>query len=84
KRTHARLKFLVADWGAEKFKDELIKLVGELEAGGEDLLHGWNGGYFYGIHEQRQEGLYYAGLSVPVGRMNAEELIELARLADEY
>lgn len=84
KRTHARLKFLVADWGAEKFKDELIQLVGELEAGGEDLLKGWNGGYFYGIHEQRQEGLYYAGLSVPVGRMNAEELIELARLADEY
>jgi len=84
KRTHARLKFLVADWGAEKFKDELIQLVGELEAGGEDLLKGWNGGYFYGIHEQRQEGLYYAGLSVPVGRMNAEELIELARLADKY
>jgi ferredoxin-nitrite reductase len=84
KRTHARLKFLVADWGAEKFKEELVKLIGELEPLGEDLLKGWNGGYFYGIHEQRQEGLYYAGLSVPVGRMNAEELIELARLADEY
>jgi len=84
KRTHARLKFLVADWGPEKFKDELIQLVGELEAAGEDLLKGWNGGYFYGIHEQRQAGHYYAGLSVPVGRMNAQELIELARLADEY
>lgn len=84
KRTHARLKFLVADWGAERFKEELVKLIGELEPLGEDLLKGWNGGYFYGIHEQRQEGLYYAGLSVPVGRMNAAELIELARLADEY
>lgn len=84
KRTHARLKFLVADWGPEKFKDELINLIGELEASGEDLLKGWNGGYFYGIHEQRQANLYYAGLSVPVGRMNAAELIELARLADEY
>ncbi|MDH6351335.1 ferredoxin-nitrite reductase [Brevibacillus sp. 1238] len=84
KRTHARLKFLVADWGPEKFKEELVQLVGELEAGGEDLTKGWNGGYFYGLHEQRQPGLYYAGLSVPVGRMNAEELIELARLADEY
>lgn len=84
KRTHARLKFLVADWGVEKFKEELIKLTGELEPRGEDLLQGWNGGYFYGIHEQRQKGYYYAGLSVPVGRMNADELIELARLADEY
>lgn len=84
KRTHARLKFLVADWGAEKFKEELVKLVGELEPQGEDLLQGWNGGYFYGIHEQKQKGLYYAGLSVPVGRMDASELVELARLADEY
>ncbi|EJL46309.1 sulfite reductase, beta subunit (hemoprotein) [Brevibacillus sp. CF112] len=84
KRTHARLKFLVADWGPEKFKEELVKLIGELETSGEDLTKGWNGGYFYGLHEQRQPGYYYAGLSVPVGRMNAAELIELARLADEY
>lgn len=84
KRTHARLKFLVADWGPEKFTEQLLELVGELEPGGIDLTSGWNGGYFYGIHEQRQTGLYYAGLSVPVGRMNAGELNELARLADEY
>ncbi|MFA4136524.1 MULTISPECIES: nitrite/sulfite reductase [unclassified Brevibacillus] len=84
KRTHARLKFLVADWGPEKFKEQLLELVGELEPCGTDLTSGWNGGYFYGIHEQRQAGRYYAGLSVPVGRMNAGELNELARLADEY
>jgi ferredoxin-nitrite reductase len=84
KRTHARLKFLVADWGVEKFREELVKVTGDLETKGEDLLKGWNAGYFYGIHEQRQKGFYYAGLSVPVGRMNADELDELARLADEY
>jgi ferredoxin-nitrite reductase len=84
KRTHARLKFLVADWGVEKFREELVKITGELEPRGEDLIRGWNAGYFYGIHEQRQKGYYYAGLSVPVGRMNADELYELARLADEY
>ncbi len=84
KRTHARLKFLVADWGAEKFREELVKVTGELLTRGEDLIQGWNAGYFYGIHEQRQKGYYYAGLSVPVGRMNADELYELARLADEY
>ncbi|GAA4703399.1 nitrite/sulfite reductase [Brevibacillus fulvus] len=84
KRTHARLKFLVADWGAEKFKEELLNLTGALPERGEDLLQGWNAGYFYGLHEQRQAGYFYAGLSVPVGRMNADELSELARLADEY
>ncbi|WP_134701431.1 nitrite/sulfite reductase [Ammoniphilus sp. YIM 78166] len=84
KRTHARIKFLIADWGVEKFLGELVKITGELETVGEDLTKGWNAGYFYGLHEQKQEGLYYAGLSVPVGRMNAEELVELARLADVY
>jgi len=84
KRTHARLKFLVADWGVERIQEELVKITGELETRGEDLIRGWNAGYFYGIHEQRQPGYCYAGLSVPVGRMNAAELDELARLADAY
>lgn len=84
KRTHARLKYLVADWGVDKFREELIKITGELPARGEDLIRSWNAGYYYGIHEQKQPGLYYAGLSVPVGRMNAAEMAELARLADEY
>ncbi len=84
KRNHARMKFLVADWGVEKFREELVKITGEFEPKGENLIQGWNAGYFYGIHEQKQKGFYYAGLSVPIGRMNAEELAELARLADEY
>ncbi|WP_134704438.1 nitrite/sulfite reductase [Ammoniphilus sp. YIM 78166] len=84
KRNHARMKFLVADWGVEKFREELVKITGEFETKGEELIQGWNAGYFYGIHEQKQKGFYYAGLSVPIGRMNAEELAELARLADEF
>lgn len=84
KRHHARLKFLVADWGAEKFLEKLEEKTGKLEAGGDDRTIGWNAGYFTGVHKQRQAGLNYVGLSVPVGRMDAHELEELARLADEY
>lgn len=84
KRNHARLKFLVADWGAEKFLEKLKEQIGELETHGQDRTIGWNAGYFTGVHKQRQEGLNYIGLSVPVGRMSAQELEELARLADEY
>ncbi|BCJ88439.1 nitrite/sulfite reductase [Effusibacillus dendaii] len=84
KRTHARLKFLVADWGADKFKEELLKVTGPLESRGEDLTQGWKAGYFYGIHEQKQKGFYYAGLSVPVGRMSAQEFEQLADLAERY
>ncbi|WCK55333.1 nitrite/sulfite reductase [Aneurinibacillus sp. Ricciae_BoGa-3] len=84
KRHHARLKFLMADWGPEKFKGKLIELIGELPEKGEDKLVGWNAGYFTGVHAQKQEGLTYVGLTVPVGRMSAQELEELARLSDVY
>ncbi|WP_027415625.1 nitrite/sulfite reductase [Aneurinibacillus terranovensis] len=84
KRHHARLKFLMADWGPEKFKEKLIELVGELPTRGEDKTIGWNAGYFTGVHEQKQEGLSYVGLSVPVGRLSGAELEELARLSEEY
>lgn len=84
KRHLARLKFLVADWGPEKFQEKLLELTGDLPTRGEDKTIGWNAGYFTGVHEQKQAGLSYVGLSVPVGRMSGTELVELARLADTY
>ncbi len=84
KRQRARLKFLVADWGREKFQSELQKLVGPLLSSGDDLERGWNAGYFNGVHPQKQPGLNYVGLSVPLGRLSAEALENLATLADQY
>ncbi|GAB2719554.1 nitrite/sulfite reductase [Paenibacillus thermoaerophilus] len=84
KRHHARLKFLVADWGPEKFLNKLLELIGDMPKRGEDKIAGWQAAYFDGVHPQKQPGLNYVGLNVPVGRMNADELTELARLADEY
>ncbi len=84
KRQHARLKFLIADWGVEKFQSELQRLIGPLNSSGDDLVCGWNAGYFNGVHPQKQPGLNYVGLSVPLGRLSAEELEELATLADQY
>lgn len=85
KRHRARLKFLMADWGPEKFRDKLIEVYGsELQLKGEDKVEEWNAGYFYGVHQQKQEGLSYAGFNVPVGRMNSEQLIQLAAVAKKY
>ncbi|WP_068783762.1 nitrite/sulfite reductase [Paenibacillus phocaensis] len=84
KRHQARLKYLVADWGPEKFKEKLVELVGELETRGEDKTVGWQAAYFDGVHPQKQEGLNYIGLNVPVGRLNADELEQLADVADQY
>lgn len=84
KRHHARLKFLVNDWGKDQFKEKLVEYVGQLPSRGEDKTLGWNAGYFTGVHEQKQKGLSYVGLSLPVGRFTADELLELARLSEEY
>jgi ferredoxin-nitrite reductase len=84
KRHHARLKFLVADWGVEKFLEKMNEVIGPMPTRGEDLTVGWNGAYFDGVHPQRQEGLSYIGLNVPIGRLSADELTQLADLADQY
>ncbi|OIJ15720.1 ferredoxin--nitrite reductase [Anaerobacillus arseniciselenatis] len=85
KRHRARLKFLMADWGPEKFLGKLVEVYGkELPTKGEDKVENWNAGYFYGVHKQKQEGLSYAGFNVPVGRMNSEQLLALADVAKTY
>ncbi len=84
KRHHARLKFLVADWGADKFQGKLIELIGDMPTSGEDKIVGWTAAYFDGVHPQKQEGLSYIGLNVPVGRLSGDAFIDLARIADEY
>jgi len=84
KRHHARLKFLVADWGPEKFKEKLIEIIGDMPSKGENKIVGWNAAYFDGVHPQKQAGLNYIGLNVPVGRTSSDEFIQLADLADKY
>jgi ferredoxin-nitrite reductase len=84
KRHRARLKFLIADWGVEKFKEKLLELTGPLPPKGEDVQKGWNAGYFYGVHPQKQKGLNYIGFNVPVGRLHADEVFEIARVAKQY
>ncbi|MFD0696290.1 nitrite/sulfite reductase [Paenibacillus sp. GCM10027628] len=84
KRHHARLKFLVADWGVEKFREEVVKVIGEMPTKGDDKTVGWKAAYFDGVHPQKQAGLSYIGLSLPVGRLTADELFDLARISDQY
>lgn len=84
KRHRARLKFLVADWGVEKFKEKLIELTGPLPTRGEDAQKGWNAAYFYGVHKQKQEGLNYVGVNIPVGRITPDDMLELARVSKAY
>ena len=83
-RWTARMRYLVQELGPEGFREELEKRVAfELTPAGEDLTKHYRGDHI-GVHAQKEEGLYYVGLNVPVGRMSGEHFIEAARLAGEY
>ncbi|MCA1718087.1 MAG: ferredoxin--nitrite reductase [Actinobacteria bacterium] len=83
-RWTARMRYLVQELGPEGFREELEKRTTfELTPAGEDLTKHYRGDHV-GVHAQKDEGLYYVGLNVPVGRMSGEHFAEAGRLAGEY
>src|SRR5215210_268313 len=83
-RWTCRMRYLVQELGPEGFREELEQRTSfELTPAGEDLTKHYRGDHV-GVHAQKEEGLYYVGLNVPVGRMSGEHFIEAARLAGEY
>ena len=83
-RWTARMRYLVQELGPEGFRGELEKRTAfELTPAGEELTKHYRGDHV-GVHSQIDEGLYYVGLNVPVGRMSGEQFAEAGRLAGEY
>jgi ferredoxin-nitrite reductase len=80
----ARMRYLVQELGPEGFRHELAARARfDLVPAGEDLTRRYRGDHV-GVHPQKEPGLVYVGCSVPVGRMNGLELVEVARLAETY
>jgi sulfite reductase (ferredoxin) len=84
-RHRARLKFLIADWGAARFREVLEKEYlgyalpdgpspGQPRAGRRDHV---------GVHRQR-DGRYYVGFAPRVGRVSGVQLGQIADLAARY
>jgi sulfite reductase (ferredoxin) len=84
-RHRARIKFLIADWGAEKFREVLEKeYLGYPLADGPAPVN-VDGAQrdHVGVHRQK-DGLFYVGFAPHVGRVNGETLRAVADLADRY
>jgi ferredoxin-nitrite reductase len=80
----ARMRYLVQELGPEGFREELAKRAHfDLATAGTDLTRRYRGDHV-GVHRQKEDGVFYVGCSVPVGRMNGLELVEVARLAETY
>lgn len=84
-RALARLKFLVADWGAGRFRDELESRLGRKVTDGEAPTVPVTGNRAHiGVHAQKQRGLVYVGAATKRGLLSGTEMIEVARLAREH
>ncbi|MEO0433778.1 MAG: ferredoxin--nitrite reductase [Cyanobacteria bacterium J06656_5] len=84
-RQKTRLMWLIDEWGLETFRAEVEKSVGKplAKAAAEDALDS-NKRDHVGVFQQKQEGLNYIGLHIPVGRLQAEQMFDLARVAEVY
>ena len=83
-RWTCRMRYLVQELGPEGFREELEKRTAfELTPAGEELTNHYRGDHI-GVHLQKEDGLYYVGLNVTVGRMSGEDFVEAGRLAGKY
>jgi sulfite reductase (ferredoxin) len=84
-RHRARIKFLIADWGAEKFREVMEKeyLGYALPDGPAPVNVDSAARDHVGVHPQKN-GLSYVGFAPRVGRLNGELLASVATLAERY
>lgn len=83
-RSKARLKFLLADWGKEKFREVLENeyLHRSLVDNPSPAAPAVQGDHI-GIHEQK-DGLFYVGAAPVVGRVDGTTLAALGDLVERY
>lgn len=84
-RALARLKFLMADWGAEKFRNELENRLGyKLTPGDAPKVPVSANRAHIGIFPQKQAGLSYVGAATTGGLLSGDQMTETANIADEF
>uniref|UniRef100_A0A7S1TF51 Ferredoxin--nitrite reductase, chloroplastic n=1 Tax=Compsopogon caeruleus TaxID=31354 RepID=A0A7S1TF51_9RHOD len=86
-RQSARFMYLVDQWGVDTLRERVLQAMAvpvdsiEAQPESEEVFHRRD---VLGVHPQKQEGLFWLGVNVPVGRMSAHDALEIARLADRY
>lgn len=86
-RAKARMKFLFLNhgWTAETFLSEIERRLGyRFEPAAPETVPDGAVRDHVGVHAQKQRGLYYAGFSIPSGRISTSSLRAIAALAEKY
>lgn len=89
-RQKSRLMYLIDKLGIEKFREEIEKRFGQvggtlpLQPAAEKEEFLWDKKDYIGVYKQKQPGLNFVGLHIPIGRMYAQDMFDLARMAEVY
>ena len=84
-RQKSRLMWLIDEWGIEEFRTRVANHLGyALATAAEKDAIDWEKRDHLGVFPQKQEGLSYIGLCVPVGRLFADDMFDFARIAEVY
>ncbi len=82
-KAKARFKWLLHEWGLEKFLSVLeTKLGVSFEEYEGPIFHGR--GEHVGINPQSQDGYNYVTIPILGGRLTSQEMTEISRLSDDY
>ena len=83
-RVKARLKFMVDDIGADGILERVESRLGRTLEPFELPPIGAQPSAHIGVHAQRQDGLSYIGVPVPLGLSSGDQLIAVADLVDSF
>jgi ferredoxin-nitrite reductase len=88
-RKKARLKHLLEKWSPEQYLCEAEKLLGRelrraplevpLEFQSQKLPHS-----HVGVYPQKQRGLNYVGVALPIGQITPKQMLRIGEIADLY
>lgn len=84
-RQKSRLMWLIDEWGIDPFRTAVEQQLGTPltpAAAKDEIL--WDKRDHLGVYAQKQPGMSYVGLHVPVGRLYAQDMADLARVAEVY
>ncbi|MBE7211276.1 MAG: NirA family protein, partial [Gluconacetobacter diazotrophicus] len=87
-RKRARLKYVLDRWGMERFlfetEQQLGRALSRVPAEACSAPNEQDRSGHLGVHAQKQPGLNYVGVALPVGRMDPGQMRGLAAIADRH
>ncbi|MGF1481390.1 MAG: ferredoxin--nitrite reductase [Cyanophyceae cyanobacterium] len=84
-RQKSRMMWLIKEWGLEKFRSAIEEQLGQpLQTAADKDEMDWEKRDHIGVFAQKQPGFNYVGLHIPIGRLYAQDMFEIARMAEVY